>query len=415
MIWLHIALITLLVGTSLFFLVLDLLNFQYGKEEVQKKTDWLKNKFDIEDTERLLNYQRLKTGFGQVQSFVGLTLLLFVLYSGLFSWGVNTIHELNLGMVWEGILFFMVISVVSTLYALPFSAFQTFVIEELFDFNQQTPGLWLRDKAKGLLITLIFTAVLAGPILFFIDLLPNTWWLAGWALVVLFGFAMQIIYPRVIAPLFNEFQSIEEGELREAVNDVFDRAGFECSQIYTMDASKRSSHSNAYFTGFGRTKRVVLFDTLLDQMNIPQVQGVLAHELAHWKKGHIWWRIGRQAVKTGILFSLLFFLTNAEWLYDMFAVSTEFKDAGLVLAGLWLSPISSWIAPLENWFSINDEREADRFAAEVMDSEEPLVEALYNLVGENLSNPFPHPLYAAFHYHHPPVPDRVRYLQEELS
>ncbi|MFP4687888.1 MAG: M48 family metallopeptidase, partial [bacterium] len=292
-------------------------------------------------------------------------------------------------------------------------AFKTFVVEEIFDFNKQTVFLWLKDLLKELLLVVVFTAIIAGAILWFISFLPETWWLAAWGFTVFFGLLMQIIYPRIIAPLFNEFEPIEEGELYEAVREVFDRAGFECSQVYSMDASRRSGHSNAYFVGFGKTKRVVLFDTLIEQMEIPQLQAVLAHELAHWKKGHIWKNILQGALKNLAVFYIIFHLLDSDWLYQMFEISPSATYAGLVLAGAWISPINRWLSPLENYFSVKHEKEADDFALQVMRGSAPMVEALYRLVGENLSNPFPHPLYTVFHYSHPPVPSRIRRLQRQ--
>jgi STE24 endopeptidase len=158
---------------------------------------------------------------------------------------------------------------------------------------------------------------------------------------------------------------------------------------------------------------VVLFDTLIEQMEIPQLQAVLAHELAHWKKGHIWKDIALSALNNLAVFYILFYLLKSTWLYGMFNISPEAVYGGLVLAGAWLSPINRWLSPLENYFSVSHEKEADSFALEVMKSAEPMVQALYRLVGENLSNPFPHPLYTVFHYSHPPVPQRIRRLQQE--
>ncbi len=416
MFYLHVLLLALIILTQLFFFWLSMVNLKHGEAEAREQSAWLEEKFGVEDVDRLLSYNRLKTGFGSLQSVVMLGLMLLVLYSGLFTGAVELLCRLSLPAGWEtllrGEIFFLALSVLSLLVSAPFSAFKTFVIEEIFDFNTSTVWLWCKDKLKGLAVGLVITALLAGAVLYFIQVLPTYWWLAGWALFVAFNLLMQIIYPRVIAPLFNDFEPVEAGELRDAVEEVFECAGFHCSQIYTMDASRRSSHSNAYFIGFGRTKRVVLFDTLIEQMELPQVQSVLAHELAHWKKGHIWKRLGFDALKNFITFFILYYLVNTSWLYSMFSVPEAAIYAGFVLAGLWLSPLSRWLSPLTNYLSIRDERAADEFAFEVLEDSTPMINALYRLAGENLSNPFPHPLYAAFHYSHPPIPDRIRYLKQ---
>lgn len=411
MIWIHVVFLVFLVGTDVFFLCLDVLNLRYGERKVREEEDRLREQFGVEDPERLLNYQRLKTGFSQLQSGIMLVLVLLVLYSGLFTEAVGWFEGLGLGFTLRGTLFFVVLSVLGVLLSAPFDAFETFVIEEVYDFNEQTLGLWMVDKLKGVGLTVVFAGILSAPILWILNSYPNYWWVGGWGLVVAFGLLMQIVYPRIIAPLFNDFDRVEEGELADAIEDVFDRAGFSCSQIFTMDASRRSSHSNAYFVGFGRTKRVVLFDTLLDQMNLPEIQSILAHELAHWKKGHVWKGIARQALRTGVIFYVLYWLLNSSWLYGMFGLPEAAGYAGLLLAGLWISPINRWLSPLENYFSIANEKEADQFAVQVMGSGEHLIQGLYNLVGENLSNPYPHDLYAMFHYTHPPIPQRVENIE----
>jgi STE24 endopeptidase len=240
------------------------------------------------------------------------------------------------------------------------------------------------------------------------------WWIGAWALFVVVSLVMMVVYPRVVAPLFNDFEPVEEGELYDAVTDVFDRAGFSCSQIYVMDASKRSGHSNAYFVGFGATKRVVLFDTLVEQMETEELQGVLAHELAHWKKAHIWKRIGSSAVQVGVILFVAYQLVTGPWLYELFGLASGAGKplyAGLFLTALVLEPLNRSTSPLENKLSLAHEREANAFAVEMMGDGEPMVDALCRLASENLSNPFPHPLYEVFHYTHPPIPDRVRNIR----
>ena len=192
---------------------------------------------------------------------------------------------------------------------------------------------------------------------------------------------------------------------------MFERAGFEVSEIYTMDASRRSSRLNAYFVGFGRAKRVVLFDTLIEKLERPQIESVLAHELAHWKKGHIWKLIGASAIQVGVVLVALGYLVSTEWVYDLFALPAEASYAGLFVSLLFVFPVLELSSPIVNRLSLAHEREADAFAVEVMGEGEPMVEALATLARENLANPFPHPWYAAFNHSHPPVPERMRYIE----
>ena len=407
---LHVAFVALLVGTQAFFTALAVLNVRHADRLVDEKTDWLAATLAIDDPDELRAYHRLTTAFSELQSWLGLAALLAVLYAGGLAWTVDLLAATGWSTVVQGIAFFVGLVVATQLFSIPFSVVSTFGIEEIFDFNQQSPALFVRDQLVTLAISAVFTVILGGAILAFISALPTLWPLAAWLLFVAFSLVMQILYPRVIAPLFNEFKPVESGELREAVEDVFERAGFSTSDIYTMDASKRSTQLNAYFIGFGRTKRVVLFDTLVDAMTLPELQGVLAHELAHWKEAHIWKQFAASTLRMGIVFGLLGVLVSFEPLYAAFGIPATATYAGLLLAVLIVGPILQFTAPLSNKLSLKHEREADAFAADVM-GPKPMVDALARLATENLANPFPHPLYATFHYSHPPIPERIRLLE----
>ncbi|MFP4590633.1 MAG: M48 family metallopeptidase [Halobacteriales archaeon] len=411
----HVALAALLVGTQAFFTALAVRNLRYSAAAVDRERDWLAAELGIEDVDELHAYHRLTTGLSQLRSWLGLGVLLLGLYSGAFADTVAAVDDLGLGPVAEGVVFLLGLSVAVAVFSLPFDVVDTFVVDELFDFNRQGVRLWLRDTAVSLAVGGVITAVLAGAVLAFVELLGAWWWVAGWAFFVAFALAMNVVYPRVIAPLFNEFVPVEAGELREAVESVFDRAGFECEQIYTMDASRRSSRVNAYFVGFGRTKRVVLFDTLVERLDLDAVQSVLAHELAHWKRAHVWKLLAGESLRMLVLFAALGYLVGADWVYAMFDLDASFVAAGLAIGLVWLAPLTAWSSPLSNRLSLRFEREADRFAVEVMGSGDGLVDALADLTRENLGNPFPHPWYEAFHYSHPPVPERIRAIREHDS
>ncbi|RDI72471.1 M48 family metallopeptidase [Halopelagius longus] len=408
---LALALAALLAGTELLFTALDYLNLTYGARAVRTAEEWVRDELGVDDTDRLLAYQRAKTVLSRAQSWVSLLVLLAVLLSGAFADAVVALTETGLPPVAQGVVLVVAAAVGSRVLAAPFDAWKTFRIEERFGFNNQTVGLWLRDLALGVVLSGAFAAVVAGIVLGAVELLPTLWPVAGWAAVVGLSLAMLVIYPRFVAPLFNDFEPVEAGALRDAVEDVFDRAGFDCEQVYEMDASRRSSHSNAYFVGFGRTKRVVLFDTLIEQMDRRAMQAVLAHELAHWKRAHIWKQLGLSAVRMAVVFAFLGWVTSSEWAYAAFSLP-EVTYAGLVVGVLFAGPVLSLTSPLTNRLSLAHEREADDFAADVMGDPEPLSEALATLAGENLSNPFPHPAYAAFHMSHPPIPERIRRLRE---
>ncbi|WP_435358888.1 M48 family metallopeptidase [Haloarchaeobius sp. DFWS5] len=411
MLELHVLFVVLLVGTEAFFSALSVVNLRYGAKTVRAEADWMRETLDVDDVETVLEYQRARTGLSLVQTWVALGFLLVALYSGLLTDVAVALTESGLPVLAQGVGFVVLLLLGARVVGVPFDLYSTFVVEEQFGFNNQTPRLWLRDFAIGLVVNTLLVAVLAGAVFWFVDQLPTYWPAAAWGLLVAFSLAMLVLKPRVIDPLFNEFTPVEESDLRDAVDDVFERAGFDCDQVYEMDASKRSGHSNAYFVGFGRTKRVVLYDTLVEQMTVPEVQSVLAHELAHWKRGHIWKFVALGALQFAVVFGVLGYLVSQPWLFTMFGFPQEATYAALFVALLFVSPVMQLSSPLSNYFSLAYEREADAFAVEVMGAK-PMAGALASLAGENLSNPFPHPLYETFHYDHPPIPERIKYVTE---
>ena len=408
----HALLVGLLVGTTALATGLSILNVRHGRREMRENEGWLESSLGIEDAGTVIDYERATTGLGLLQSWVLLAALLGLLYTGVLTDAVTLLVESGLHPVVQGVTFFLGLIAAQRVTSAPFDLYSTFVIDEQFDFNETTPWLWLRDFVVGLVVAAVLAGALVGVLLALIEFLPTlSWVVGGWLVVVGFMLLSQILYPRVIAPLFNDFEPVEQGDLREGVESVFERAGFEVSEIYTMDASRRSSRLNAYFVGFGRAKRVVLFDTLVEKLERPQIESVLAHELAHWKKGHIWKLIGASALQVGVVLAALGYLVSTEWVYDLFALPAEASYAGLFVSLLFVFPVLELSSPIVNRLSLAHEREADAFAVEVMGEGEPMVEALATLARENLANPFPHPWYAAFNHSHPPVPERMRYIE----
>ena len=409
-----LALVALLGGVQVLETVLDYLNLRHGAAAVRDAVEWVRSALDVDDPEEMLAYQRSKTILAQIQSWIGVVVVLAVVVSGLYGDIASALSRTGLPSVAQGVLLLAGAIVAGRLLSAPFDAYETFVVEERFEFNNQTPALWLRDLAIGTVVALVLGGLVGGAILLAVDALPTLWPVVGWGLVVGFSLLFMIVYPRVIAPLFNDFEPIEDGALRDAVENVFERAGFACEQVYEMDASRRSSHSNAYFVGFGRAKRVVLFDTLVDQMDREAIQAVLAHELAHWKRNHIWKQLGASAVQMAVVFAFLWWVTTSQWVYAAFGLPGE-TYAALGIGLLYAGPLLSLTAPLTNQLSLSHEREADDFAAETMGEAASMTRALETLAGENLSNPFPHPAYAAFHMTHPPIPERIRRLREQYG
>jgi len=404
----------LLITTRAIFSYLSIQNVQYADRLVSQHRDWLEATLGIDDSDELREYHRLTTAIDELESWIGLVAVVVVIYGGGLSWAVDLLTATDRSVILQGVVFFVGLAVAAQLASLPFSLVSTFGVEEIFGFNNQTPTLFVRDTLVQLALSVGFVAVLSGAVLAAIERFPTLWPVAAWGLFVIVSVVMQILYPRVIAPLFNDFEPVGDGELREAVEAVFERAGFETSDIYTMDASRRSTQLNAYFIGFGRTKRVVLFDTLVEKMEQAELQSVLAHELAHWKEAHIWKQFAAGAVQMAVIVAALDWLVAFEPLYAAFGVPASATYAGLLLAILIVSPLLQFTAPLSNALSLKHEREADADAAEVM-GPQPMIDALGRLAGENLANPFPHPWYARFHYSHPPIPERIRLLQQRAT
>jgi len=409
-----LALVGLLGGVQVLETVLDYLNVRHGARAVRNADEWVREALDVDDPEELLAYQRARTLVSGIQSWLGIVLLLAVVVSGLYGDVAAALSATGLPSVAQGVVLLAGAILAGRLLSAPFDAYETFVVEERFGFNNQTVPLWLWDLLVGTGVALVFGGVVAGAVLLAVAALPTLWPVAGWAVVVAFSLLMMVVYPRVIAPLFNDFEPIEDGDLRESVEDVFERAGFECEQVYEMDASRRSSHSNAYFVGFGRAKRVVLFDTLVEQMDREAIQAVLAHELAHWKRGHIWKQLAASAVQMAVVFAFLSWVTTSQWVYAAFGLPSE-TYAALGIGLLYATPVLTLLSPLTNQLSLAHEREADDFAAETMGGADAMTRALRTLAGENLSNPFPHPAYAAFHLTHPSIPERIRRLRERYG
>ncbi|MFB6138386.1 MAG: M48 family metallopeptidase [Halobacteriaceae archaeon] len=406
------AFVALLVGTEAVFTGLAALNLRHGERTLDERRRFVTEELGVEDVRELRRYVRVGTALGQVRTWAGLGAVLLVVPTGLLGAAVESLAGLGLGTVAEGTVFFVGVAVALRLAAVPFDLADTFGVEQAFGFNNQSPRLWVRDTVVGLALTVVFVAPLAAAVVWLLVSFPGLWWVGAWAVFLAFSLAMFVLYPRVIAPLFNDFEPIETGDLRDAVEEVLDRAGFSCEQIYEMDASRRTSHSNAYFIGFGRTKRVVLFDTLVERLSLPALQAVLAHELAHWQENHVWKQLGATALRTGVLLGVLSVLVDAPWLATAFGLPAGATYAHLAVAALFVEPLARLSAPLENRPSLAHEREADAFAVEVMGAGEPMADALAALLSENLSNPFPHPWYAAFHHSHPPVPERIRRVRE---
>ena len=402
------VLVGLLLVTELFFTTLAGINLRYQREAVDENGDWMRAELGIDDPDRALAYERIGTGLGLLRSWTVLAVVLLVLFSGLFAAAVETIGALDSTLL-ESAVFVGGVVVFLRVALAPFDIVETFVVEEAFGFNEQSLLLWVRDWLLKTLVAAALVVPFGVAVVWFVETAP-LWPVAGWLLAVAAVLAVQVLLPRVILPLFYEFEPLEDGPLRDAVEDVFETAGYRTENVYEMNASSRSGHSNAFFAGFGPAKRVVLFDTLTESMDTEAIKSVLAHELAHWREGHIWRFIALAAVRFGAVFAALGLLVESGVVFDA-VPAPETAYVGLFVGLLFVWPVNRLTSPVENYFSLGYERDADAYAIEIVGGE-PLARALSDLSENNLSMPFDHPWYETFHSDHPPKPERIRRARE---
>lgn len=366
--------------------------------------------YDPEAYAKSQAYKKANYRFGLLTSSFSLALTLAFLLLGGFGWvdtlaGAVSPHSLPRALVFFGILFLG-----SDLLGMPFSYYHTFVIEERFGFNKSTPGLFLADKLKGWLLAFVLGGGLLIAIMLFYEWAGAGFWVYAWGLIALFTVFMNLFYSRLIVPLFNRQEPLEDGPLRERIQDYARRVGFELRQIFVIDGSRRSTKANAYFSGFGSQRRVTLYDTLIKDLDEQEVVAVLAHEVGHYKRNHVVINLTASVVMTGLtLFVLSLFVNNPEMSLAIGVGQPSFH-AGLICFALLYSPISELTGLVMNYFSRRFEFEADNYARDTF-AADPLISSLKKLSRNHLSNLTPHPAYVFVHYSHPPLTQRIRNLR----
>ncbi|MCP4911745.1 MAG: M48 family metallopeptidase [Oligoflexia bacterium] len=368
----------------------------------------------LEEHQKAASYSVTKIKASQVFNLYDVAILLMWTLGG----GLNSLEKIvaawNLSPIPHALAYFAIFGLVSMLLGLPQSIYSTFVIEEKFGFNKTTPKIFVTDLIKGIIVGSVIGLPLLAGLIWTLNALGEYWWVYGWALLIGFQFILLWAYPRFIAPIFNKFSELEEGEVKEKVVGLLDRTGFTSKGLFVMNASMRSSHGNAYFTGFGKNKRIVFFDTLINTLNPEEVEAVLAHELGHFKKKHIMKQLIKGMFFSFIAFYVLGLLIKEPAFYQGHGVTEVKTHIALLLFSLVSGIYTFLMTPLSNFFSRKYEFEADEFAAQHAKPEK-LITALVKMYKDNASTLTPDPTYSNFYHSHPPALIRVDHLESLQS
>ena len=402
--WLACFILAALLGNFLITTWADMLNLKALRPELPSD---FAEVYSSEEYAKSQRYTRAKTRFGLLTSIVDLAILLTFWLLGGFNWLDLLVRNLGLGPVARGLIYLGVLFLAKTLLSIPFSLYTTFVLEERYGFNRTTPRTFVLDLVKGTLLAVILGGPLLGALLFFFEWAGPRAWLYGWGLTTIFIVIIQFIAPTWIMPLFNTFTPLAEGELKERIMTYARSVGFALENVFVIDGSKRSSKSNAFFTGFGKHKRIALFDTLIAHHSVTELVSILAHEIGHYQKKHILQGMVISIAHLGFMLYLLSLALGSQTLFEAFGMTHRSLYAGMIFFGLLLTPLELVLSVLMNTWSRHNEFEADRFARQTMGGGEALIAALKKLAAHNLANLTPHPFYVVLHYSHPPLPERL--------
>ena len=393
-------------------IVADKLNLKMLQAELPKPFQGV---YDAHQYRKSQDYLRVNTRFGWVSAMVNLAAILLFWFQGGFPAIDNWVQSFGKGPVLTGLMYMGTLMFFYALLSQPFSIYATFVIEERFGFNRTTWRTYLLDLLKGLALAILLGAPLLAGILAFFEYAGNHAWLYCWVVVVLYMLVVQYIAPTWIMPIFNKFTPLEDGELKSAILSYAGSIKFPIENVYVMDGSKRSKKSNAFFTGFGAHRRIVLFDTLIKQHTTGELVAVLAHEMGHYKKRHIIQSLILGILQTGLMLYLLSLFVSYPGLFEAFYVPQPSVYAGLIFFGMLYSPLDFFIGLFMKIRSRRNETAADRFAVETTQDPQSMADALKKLSVHNLSNLLPHPFYVFLNYSHPPVLQRIRAIYDAES
>lgn len=402
----------LLIGIVTFEFVLDrFLDYLNRKSSRKPIPEELKGIYDEEQYQKSQSYNAEVGRFSLLVSSVSFLLLVAALYFGWFGWLDDWIRTVSpLDMV-STLIFFGVLYMVSDVIGIPFSLYQTFKIEEKYGFNKMTVKTFVLDKVKGYILAILFGGLLLAILVYLVNAIGGNFWIYFWGVVVAFLLFANLLYTTLVLPLFNKLTPLKEGELYDAIKAYSEKVSFPLKNIFIMDGSKRSAKGNAFFSGLGKQKKVVLFDTLVEKHSVEELTGVFAHEVGHYKKKHIIYGLLFSILLTGFMLYLLsLIIYNAEVSWAL-GGQTSALHLNMLAFGILYSPVSTLLGIIGNIISRKNEFEADAYARETFGSE-PLVAALKKMTSDHLSNLTPHPAYVFVNYSHPPLQERVRALSK---
>ena len=395
---------------------LDLINYRHRKRNLKTIPPELNGMVDEKKLLLINQYSNEKLIFSLIGYFFDKIVLLLILFLGIFPLYYNFLTNYFSNVYFLTLLFFGGFYLFELILGLPFSLYFNFVIEKKYQFNKMTLPIWISDLIKRIIISAVIGVILLVPLIFFVYKFENIWWIMIWGFMLAFSLIMQVLYPMVIAPLFNKFMPLENESLRKKIEKLLFDSGLKPGGIFEMDASKRSSHSNAYFTGLGKSKRIVLFDSLLKNHSEDEILSILAHEIGHFKHKHVLKGIIYSSLISLASLFIAYLLIDNEYLYSAFNFSGKIDLNSLKIVGLFLltivsSPISFLSSPIGSAMSRRHEYQADEYAVKMIGKSDYLVESLKRLNVDNLSNIFPADVYVWFYYSHPPLFKRIRALE----
>ncbi len=401
--WIFIALIVI---DFVFNTWLDILNAQHFDDPLP---DEVSDIYDEESYRQSIAYKKTYFRFGLIKSVFHFIIVLLFLFSGGFAWLDGLVSQITAHPVWQSLIFFGILILAEMLINLPFAYYATFRIEEKFGFNKSTLKTFISDKIKSAFLSLIFLVLVGYPVIWIYYRDSENFWWKAWLVISIFSIIINFLYSDLIVPLFNKQTPLEPGELRNRLEILANKTGFKIKDIYVIDGSKRSTKANAYFSGFGPRKRIVLFDTLIQDLEPGEIEAVLAHEIGHYKKKHILWNIALSVLLTGLTLYLLSLALQNQVLAQALGVEKPSFHIGAIAFALLYGLIEDILSVIQGIISRKFEFQADRYAARYGYAKS-LISALKKLARKSFSNLTPHPLYVFVHYSHPPLRERIKNL-----